>query len=57
MYDLATAAWTDLTNLVNGDVPTARYSQGFTSMGETIFMFGGWDGGRPARDDMIWEIK
>ena len=56
VYDLVTAAWTDLTSLVNGDVPTPRYSQGFTSIGEKIYLFGGWDGGRPASDDKFWEI-
>ena len=41
-YDITTTIWTQLVG--RGDLPSGRYSLGFTALGSRLFLFGGNDG-------------
>ena len=44
VYDPVNMSWTDLSNRLAGNAPSARNSHGFTSMGGRLFVHAGWDG-------------
>ena len=41
VFDLSNSNWTDLTQSIVGDIPSARYGHGFASAGGKIYLHGG----------------
>ena len=50
MLDPSTNTWSDLTNIATGPRPSARYTPGFASADNKLFVFGG------SRDYVYGEI-
>ena len=49
VYDPATKAWTDLSTPVSGTPPIARCYHGFTSLGGSLYVYGGYKYGERRR--------
>jgi hypothetical protein len=43
-FNLQKLHWADLTGKLGGSSPTERAGHGFTSDGQSLFVFGGWNG-------------
>jgi N-acetylneuraminic acid mutarotase len=43
VFDPVAEAWTDLSAAISGSPPSPRWGHGFTSAGDKLYVFGGWD--------------
>ncbi len=41
-YDADARSWVDLTNGISGPIPAARSHFGISSVGNFLYLFGGW---------------